>query len=120
MSEIEPVPTDLLLAATFVLRGRPIQDTSDASLVLTELSNKYPADQVSNGLVRLQGLMAIISEADSPWVTTFKEEAVKVVDNAMFHAAARARLWGEGDNWTFDMRDFERIALTECRPMGTA
>lgn len=82
-------------------------------VALGELQGESPPNVVAAIMLRMEALSRMVQEQTaSSWTVGINGEGYVLVNEAVFHAAAHARLHREGKNSVrFDANEFLRLAL---------
>jgi hypothetical protein len=119
-----PVDPELLIEAADAVAAR--KGEGDATLtMIAHFNNRLPPEQLLAINYRLMALARLIQKGEgSAWVVKAKGKQYRLVDQAMFRAAAITPLSVDGDepvkNVAFDTDAFLRNALEESKTYGSA
>jgi hypothetical protein len=114
----------LLIEAADAVAAR--KGEGDATLtMIAHFNNRLPPEQLLAINYRLMALARLIQKGEgSAWVITAKGKQYRLVDQAMFRAAATTPLSIDGDepvtNIAFDTDAFLQNALGETKTKGSA
>jgi hypothetical protein len=122
---IPPVPFELLKKGhEGVIAEREQYGSGDPTIALVKtLADNHKAEDILAVSYRLGALAKLLRDGDGEqWTVTVLHQDYKLVDEALFRAAARAPLFeartvGEV---SFDPKTFLPIALEESKAEGTA
>jgi hypothetical protein len=125
-SQIRTVKAELLIkanqqaAADFKEYGSAANTTIS---VITALAGEHSHDEMEAVSYRLFALAKLVLEGDGEhWTLHVAGEDYKLIDEALFRAAARAPLQAGrtvGET-TFDAQEFLNIAMEEAKAVGSA
>jgi hypothetical protein len=121
--EIPKVSASLLIRANDAV-GASRSDSASVAIV-TALGHEYEPGQVQAAILRLMALTRIVRErlADK-WTIAVQGEKYALADQALFEAAAQARLAAHKTtpmkDIAFDEREFLELALGAAGPAGSA
>jgi hypothetical protein len=119
-----PVDPELLIEAADAVAAR--KGEGDATLtMIAHFNNRLPPEQLLAINYRLMALARLIQKGEgSAWVVKAKGKQYRLVDQAMFRAAAITPLSIDSDesvkNVAFDTDAFLRNALRESKTYGSA
>jgi hypothetical protein len=118
---IPTVPANVVIAAhEIVLENRGSRRDAHMA-VIVKLADKYDHNHICDALMRLRALSELIERTKkSAWIADTADKDCKIVNEAMFRAAARAPLIEERRQLKFDTKQFMQIALEESDVEGSA
>jgi hypothetical protein len=122
--KVPPIPVQLIMKANQAIADK--QGEGDATVtVVVALGSEYEADDLLAAIYRLTAMQRIVLAGQGPgWVMDRTVEKYKLVNEAMFRAAARTTLRYEStrpiSEMAFDTDEFLRNALEDSETTGTA
>ncbi|SRR5258708_2755516 len=122
---IPTVPFELLIEGhEGVLADREENGPGDPTIALVKtLAGKHQSHEILAVSYRLGALAKLIQDGDGQkWTITVLHQTYKLVNEAMFRAAARAPLYESKtvSDVSFDPQTFVQIALEESESEGSA
>jgi hypothetical protein len=121
---IEPVDPALIVEANNVVAKDRGKGGDPMVTLVMNFGDSHDAEELLALTYRLQALAKLIVAGHGPaWVINAKGKKYKLVNEAMFRAAARAPLWIADDqlvgDLSFDPDEFVRLALEESDTHGS-
>jgi hypothetical protein len=120
---VQPVEPELLIKANEVVGKNRGKDPTIS--IIVALADHYPSKQLIATTYRLQAMQKLVLSGHGPaWIMNVKGKKYKLVNEAMFRAAAKAPLRYNPESpigdMAFDAHEFLQAALAESSPEGTA
>lgn len=120
-----PITADLLIRANEAVNARHESEDGlnpgDAIfVVLSEMRGEISGDLLASVMFRMEALSQIVTSRDaSSWTIGINGKGYVLVNEAVFHAAAKAQLFPDGANTVrFDPEEFLALALTYSEGEG--
>jgi hypothetical protein len=125
LTVIKPVDSELLIEASTAVAARKGKGGDPAVSIIMHFDNRLDAEMLKCIAYRLVALSNLVEEGIGPgWVLNVKGKRYKLVNEAMFRAAAITPLSiDENDiigNLAFDANTFLKTALAESETDGSA
>jgi hypothetical protein len=119
---VPPISYELVKAANDALVEKKGQGDATVTLVVA-LGGKYSSDEILAVTYRLQAMQRIVLDGKRPaWTRDLKDKPYKLVNEAMFRAAARTTLKYTSEmqvsDIAFDEAEFLKNALDESDTEG--
>ena len=123
--EVPAVGPELLIRANYKVTADLVRHASGDAMVsvVTALAPDCPAEQIVYVAYRLIALARLVQEGDGEaWLMNDNAKKYRIIDEALFRAAARAPLIEAETvgNMQFNKEELLAIALEESEPKGAA